>query len=92
MPIDPELLRILICPRTHKPLREASAEELDVVNARIQGGRAVSYGGESVSQRVLEGLVPEGEPVLYPILEGIPVLLVNEAIGLSDAAPAGSGT
>ena len=92
MPIDPEFLRILICPRTHKPLREASAEELEVVNERIQGGSAVTYGGESVSQRVVEGLVPEGEPVLYPVQEGIPVLLVNEAIGMSDAARADSGS
>ena len=92
MPIDPELLRRLVCPRTHRPLREASADELEAVNLRIHGGNAVTYGGESVSQRVLEGLVPEGEPILYPILEGIPVLLVNEAIGMSDAAPADSGS
>ncbi len=52
----------------------------------------MTYSGESVSLRVVEGLVPEGEPVLYPIQEGIPVLLVNEAIGLSDPAPADSGS
>ncbi len=92
MTIDPELLRILICPRTHKPLREASAEELKEVNGKIEAGTAVTYSGESVSLRVVEGLVPEGEPVLYPIQEGIPVLLVNEAIGLSDPAPADSGS
>ncbi len=87
MAIDPEFLRILICPRTRKPLREASAGELKTVNERISQGTAVNYAGQSVSQPVEEGLVPEGEPVLYPIQEGIPVLLVDEAIGMSDPGP-----
>ncbi len=92
MAIDPEFLRILVCPRTRKPLREASTGELKTVNDRISQGKAVNYGGQSVSQRVQEGLVPEGEPVLYPIQEGIPVLLVDEAIGMSDAAPTSTPT
>ncbi len=87
MPIDPELLRILICPRTHEPLRQATAEELAAVNERIRQGVARNHGGGAVASPVEEGLVPEGEPVLYPIQEGIPVLLVDEAIGLTDAAP-----
>ncbi len=87
MAIDPEFLRILVCPRTRKPLREANTGELKTVNDRISQGKAVNYAGQSVSEQVEEGLVPEGEPVLYPIQEGIPVLLVDEAIGLNDAAP-----
>ena len=94
MPIDPELLRILICPRTHEPLRQATAEELAGVNERIRQGVARNHGGKAVASPVEEGLVPETEPVLYPIQEGIPVLLVDEAIGLTDAAstPAESGS
>lgn len=92
MPIDPEFLRVMICPRTHSPLRVASADEIDALNARISAGTAVTFGGRTVSDAVVEGLVPEGEPVLYPIVEGIPVLLVDEAIRMKGAAPATAGS
>ena len=36
--IDQELLKILVCPQTRQPLREASAELLARVNARITSG------------------------------------------------------
>lgn len=84
------ILRILVCPRTHNPLRMASAEEIETVNKRISEGTAVNYGGRTVSDPVQVGLVPDSEPVLYPILEGIYVLLVDEAIHIGEAPAAGS--
>ncbi|MCC6672993.1 MAG: hypothetical protein IT458_18150 [Planctomycetes bacterium] len=82
MPIDSEFLRILMCPRTRKPLRMATADEVRQVNERIRSGQARNYGGDTVKDPVEEGLVPEGESVVYPIQQGIPVLLVQEAIVL----------
>ena len=82
MPIDPEFLSILVCPRTRKPLRMASAGELQRVNAAIQAGSARNWGGTAPKDALEEGLVPDGEPVVYPVQQGIPILLIQEAIKL----------
>lgn len=82
MPIDPEFLAILVCPKTKKKLRTATPKELEGVNATIRGGTARNRAGEVVKEPLQEGLVPEGEPVIYPIQDGIPVLLTQEAIAL----------
>ena len=80
--IDKDLLEILACPETHQPLREASADELAAVNAKIAAGGAKNVGGNAVEGELEGGLVREDGQVLYPIREEIPVLLVDEGIAL----------
>ena len=80
--MDPEFLKILVCPKTHKPLREATADELSRVNQAIQEGQAKNDAGETVEQPLESGLVPEEGNVIYPVRDGIPVLLTTEAIQL----------
>jgi uncharacterized protein YbaR (Trm112 family) len=80
--IDPGLLEILACPETHQPLRVAAAEELSAVNGRIAAGEQKSVGGEAVELEVQAGLVREDGKVLYPIRDGIPVLLIDEGLPL----------
>ena len=80
--LDPDFLKMLVCPRTHKPLREATAEELAALNARIAKGEVRNRGGSSVETALGAGLIVEEEGEVYPIQEGIPVLLVTEAIRL----------
>jgi uncharacterized protein YbaR (Trm112 family) len=87
MPLEPEFLKLLRCPRTHKPLRPASAAELADLNQRITQRTLVDTSGRAREQPVVEGLVPEGEPVLYPIEEGIPILLIDDALPLHASAP-----
>ena len=60
----------------------AEPAELEKLNQLISAGKAKTRGGETVSDPVEEGLVPEGETVIYPIREDIPILLVQEAIPL----------
>jgi uncharacterized protein YbaR (Trm112 family) len=86
MTLDPEFLSLLVCPMTRKPLRMATPAELGRVNATIQTGDARNRGGDPVRTALTDGLVPEGEAVVYPIVEGIPVLLVPEAIPFSSGA------
>jgi len=80
--MEPDFLKMLVCPKTRKPLREASAEELDRVNQAIQAGQARNDAGATVETPLESGLVPEEGNVIYPVRDGIPVLLTQEAIPL----------
>ena len=83
MPIDPEFLAILVCPETHQPLALAGSELLDRVNAGVERGEAITRAGNAVTEPVAEGLVREDGQVLYPIREGIPVMLIDESINVA---------
>ena len=85
MPISPELLEILVCPETKQPVAMASEDVLSRINAESDAGRLRNRGGEKVSQRIAEGLVREDGKVLYPIDDGIPVMLIEESIELPGA-------
>jgi uncharacterized protein YbaR (Trm112 family) len=80
--IDKDLLKILACPETHQPLSEAGADVLDQVNARVAAGDAKNKSGQAVSDKLEAGLVREDGKVVYPIRDGIPVLLIDEGIEL----------
>lgn len=80
--MDAEFLDKLVCPSTRKPLRMADAAELAAVNRAIQAGGLKNAAGRVIEDAVQEGLIPESENILYPVQDGIPVLLAEEAIPL----------
>jgi len=80
--LDPELLEILVCPEMKIPVRLADQPLLDRVNAEVDEGRLVTRGGSRVEARITAALVREDGRVLYPIQDGIPVMLIDEAISL----------
>lgn len=80
MSIDPELLEILVCPETKQPLTVAGEDLLAHLNAAVADGSAVTRGGETVAEPVTEGLLREDGRVLYPIRQGIPIMLIDESI------------
>jgi uncharacterized protein YbaR (Trm112 family) len=82
MPVDAELLEILVCPESHQPLRMAPADVLAAVNARIASGQLRNHGGDPVRKQVVEGLVREDGKRLYVVDDGIPVMLIEESIAL----------
>ena len=88
MTIDPALLEILVCPETHQPLNPAGADLLDRVNAAIRRGDATTRSGDAVGEPVTAGLLREDGKVLYPIREGIPVMLIDESVDVDKMCPA----
>ena len=84
MSVSPELLEILVCPETKQPVQPASDEVIEKLRAASEAGRLRNRGGEAVTEPIREGLVREDGRILYPVDDGIPVMLVEESIDLSD--------
>ena len=83
MPVQAELLEILVCPETKQPVAPADAQTLARVNAEIEAGRLRNRGGDAVPKPVAEGLVREDGKVLYVVDDSIPVMLIEESIELA---------
>lgn len=81
--IDKELLSILACPDTRQSLAEADAALIERVNALVAAGKATNKGGKPVAEKLEAGLVREDKKIVYPIRDGIPVLLIDEGIPLA---------
>lgn len=84
--IDQKLLSILCCPETKQDVTLAEDSVVKDLNARINSGSVTNRGGEKVSEPIDGGLVREDGKYLYPIREDIPVMLIDEAIPMSDGA------
>jgi len=78
--MDKKLLSILCCPVTHKGLTLAQAELLKSVNAAIEAGTLVNHDGATVLEKLTEALVTDDGKTLYPVNDGIPVLLEGESV------------
>lgn len=80
--MDKRLLTILRCPVTHKGLAIARSETLTRVNAAIEAGSVSNRDGTVLSEPLGEALVTDDEKLVYPVANGIPVLLEGESISL----------
>ncbi len=82
MTVSDNLLVRLICPETKQTVKLASADLLRDINSRIEQGNLKNRGGEVVDAPLQAALVREDGAVLYPVRDGISVMLHEEAIPL----------
>ncbi len=84
--ISAELLKILVCPENQSSLNVASTELLARLNRAIASGKLSNRAGQKVERPLGAGLLRQDERVLYPIVDEIPMLLVDEGILLDQPA------
>ena len=82
--IDKELLDILACPETKEPVHLAGTGLIEELNALIEQGQVSNRGGGKVAKKVDGGLVREDGAFLYPVEDGIPIMLIDEAIPIGE--------
>ncbi|MBL7661844.1 hypothetical protein JNK13_03725 [bacterium] len=77
--ISQELLNILVCPETKSSLTIVSESDLVKINGLIQSGKIVDRAGKAISETIDGGLMRADNKIIYPIREGIPIMLVEES-------------
>jgi uncharacterized protein YbaR (Trm112 family) len=77
-----ELLEILDCPEDHTSLDVADEELVGRLNRAIAAGQIRDRAGELVRRTVQGLLIRKDKTLGYPIVDEIPVLLVDGAIPL----------
>jgi uncharacterized protein YbaR (Trm112 family) len=80
--MDKRLLTILRCPLTHKALLPVGSALLGAVNSAIAAGKLVTADGRNIGEPLTDALVTDDGKVLYPVANGIPVLLEGESINM----------
>jgi uncharacterized protein len=80
--LDRETVAILVCPVTHQPLALADAPLIAKINGAIEAGKLQDQLGRLVKLPIAEGLVRQDGKILYPVRDGIPVMLADEGIAL----------
>ncbi len=84
--MDKNLLDIICCPVTRLPLEILDAARLDTLNAAISNGAVQNASDQAVADAFTEALISRDGRLVYPVRDGIPILLAEEAIQWSQVA------
>jgi uncharacterized protein YbaR (Trm112 family) len=81
--IDTKLLQLLCCPESHQSLQLADAALLQSLNQQMTAGSLKNRAGQLLKDKLDGGLVRADKQVVYPIINKLPILLVEEGILLT---------
>jgi len=83
--VSSELLEILACPETKQPVKLADKSLVENLNQLIDRKELLNRGGNAVEKRMDSALIREDGKVLYPVIEDIPQMLIDEGIPLESS-------
>ena len=84
--IHAELLKMLVCPENQSSLSIASSDLIAKLNHAIAQGQLKNRGGQTIEKPLWGGLLRADQTLLYPLVDDIPMMLVDEAIPLDQPA------
>ena len=80
--MNPEALKLLRCVETQQPLALMADAALEQLNEAIAAARVVNRAGETLDRPLTGALINQEQSLCYPIFDGIPVLIGDEAVEL----------
>jgi len=84
--MDKRLLSILRCPTSHKGLAVLKKDQLDRLNDAIGAGEVQNHDGQTIDKPLTSALITDDGKRIYPVDDGIPVLLEDESINMEQLA------
>lgn len=78
--MNKNLLDIVCCPLTKLPLQLLDGTRLVRLNSAIETGTIHARSKNSVDEQLVEALVTRDGRLVYPVRDGIPILLEEESI------------
>lgn len=79
---DPTFVEILACPETKQPVTVADAALIEKLNVAQAAGTLKNRAGQPVVTAIQGGFVRKDKAYLYPVVDEIPVMLIDEGIPL----------
>lgn len=78
----------LVCPKTHLPLESASGELLERLRGLQERGELTTIDGQALDSPLSGAWVRIDGALLYPVIDGIARMVIEDAIALEGEGPA----